>query len=435
MKYRAYTKYKDSGVEWLGDVPEHWNLKAIKWTTPVFRGASPRPIDDPVYFDDEGEYAWVRIADVTAAGVYLEETTQRLSDVGSSLSVKMQPGSLFISVAGTVGLPCITKIKCCIHDGFVYFPRLKSHTKFMYYIFACGEPYKGLGKMGTQLNLNTDTIGSIIIGFPPLPEQQVIANFLDRETGRIDTLIASKMRLLELLAEQRTALISRAVTKGLDTTIKMKPSGVERLGDVPEHWNVKRLKNAFSIYSGSTPESSKEEYWDGDINWITPEDLGNNSSKVINDSRRKITKEGYSSIGATIVPPNSIIISTRAPIGHLSINSIPSCTNQGCRSLVPLREYSSDYYYYYLLISKGYLNATGKGTTFLELSTQGLGSFCIIAPPFFEQQAIAAFLDRETEKNDLLSVKITAVIERLKEYRTALISSVVTGKIDVRGEK
>ncbi len=209
-------KLKPSGVEWLGDVPEHWVLKAIKWTTPVFRGASPRPIDDPVYFDDEGEYAWVRIADVTASKVYLEETTQRLSDIGSSLSVKMQPGALFVSIAGTVGVPCITKIKCCIHDGFIYFPRLKTDTKFMYYIFACGEPYKGLGKMGTQLNLNTDTVGSIVMGYPPLTEQQAIAAYLDRETAKIDALSGKVTTVIERLKEYRTALISSAVTGKID---------------------------------------------------------------------------------------------------------------------------------------------------------------------------------------------------------------------------
>jgi type I restriction enzyme S subunit len=209
-------KMKPSGVEWVGDVPVHWEVKAIKWETPVFRGASPRPIDDPVYFDDEGEYAWVRIADVTASHVYLEETTQRLSDIGANLSVKLNPGKLFLSIAATVGVPCITKIKCCIHDGFVHFPRLKSNTKFMYYIFDCGEPYKGLGKLGTQLNLNTDTVGSIVMGFPPLAEQQAIVAFLDHETGKIDVLVAKVETAIEKLKEYRTALISAVVTGKID---------------------------------------------------------------------------------------------------------------------------------------------------------------------------------------------------------------------------
>jgi len=211
-----HTRFKDSGIEWLGDVPEEWILKAIKWETQVQRGASPRPIDDHAYFDDEGEYSWVRISDVTSAGMYLEVTEQRLSDLGSSLSVKLQPGSLFLSIAGTVGKPCITRVKCCIHDGFVYFPRWKGESRYLFYIFASGEPYKGLGKMGTQLNLNTDTVGSIIIGIPSIKEQNAIATFLDRETAKLDRLVDKVEAAIDRLQEYRTALITAAVTGKID---------------------------------------------------------------------------------------------------------------------------------------------------------------------------------------------------------------------------
>jgi len=112
MSFPRYKHYKDSGVEWLGEVPEHWNVISIKWLSPVLRGASPRPIDDPKYFDDDGEYAWVRIADVTASDGILQETTQKLSALGSSLSVKIETNELFVSIAGSVGKPCISSIKC-----------------------------------------------------------------------------------------------------------------------------------------------------------------------------------------------------------------------------------------------------------------------------------------------------------------------------------
>jgi type I restriction enzyme S subunit len=202
---------KDSGVEWLGAVPEHWEVKAIKRESLVQRGASPRPIDDPVYFDDRGEYAWVRISDVTASEMYLYETEQRLSSLGSSLSVKMQPGSLFLSIAGSVGKPCIARIKCCIHDGFVYFPNLKNNPKFLFYIFVSGQPYSGLGKMGTQLNLNTDTVASIYIASPPIEEQLGISIFLGAETAKIDALIAKIEQSKALLREGRSALVTATV--------------------------------------------------------------------------------------------------------------------------------------------------------------------------------------------------------------------------------
>lgn len=207
---------KDSGVDWLGAVPARWKIKAIKWATPVQRGASPRPIDDPSYFDDDGEYAWVRISDVTTAGMYLDATEQLLSDLGSSLSVKMQPGSLFLSIAGTVGKPCIANIKCCIHDGFVYFPRWKGDSRFLFYVFASGEPYKGLGKMGTQLNLNTDTVGSIVIGIPDAAEQRLIADYLDSTTAELDSMTTAVEAAIDRLVEYRQAIITSAVTGKID---------------------------------------------------------------------------------------------------------------------------------------------------------------------------------------------------------------------------
>jgi type I restriction enzyme S subunit len=207
---------KDSGIEWLGEIPQHWESLKIKRLTVIKRGASPRPIDDPKYFDDDGEYAWVRIADVTASERYLETTTQKLSELGKSFSVPLEPGQLFLSIAGSVGKPIITKIKCCIHDGFVYFPDLKVNQEFIYYIFYSGQPYLGLGKMGTQLNLNTETVGGITIGFPPLQEQQKIAEYLDQKTAEIEEQKTKIKKAIDLLKEYRTALITNAVTGKID---------------------------------------------------------------------------------------------------------------------------------------------------------------------------------------------------------------------------
>ena len=211
-----HVELRDSGVEWMGTVPSHWRVRQIKWGSPVKRGASPRPIDDPKYFDDEGEWSWVRIADVSSSAGRLHETTQRLSELGSSLSVKLQPGSLFVSIAGTVGKPCITEIQACIHDGFVYFPTLDIEPEYLYRIFEAGECYKGLGKMGTQLNLNTDTIGSIHIPIPQRGEQQAILSDLDDRCEKIDALIAKSTGMIATLREYRSALITNAVTGKID---------------------------------------------------------------------------------------------------------------------------------------------------------------------------------------------------------------------------
>jgi type I restriction enzyme S subunit len=227
---KPYPAYKDSGVEWLGEVPKQWEIKKIKRMCLVKRGASPRPIDDPIYFDDDGEYSWVRISDVTASTKYLQTTEQMLSTLGKSKSVSLEPGKLFLSIAGSVGKPIITAIKCCIHDGFVYFVGLKENREYMFYLFSSGELYKGLGKLGTQLNLNTGTVGDMKIPVPSPSEQSTIVIFLDRQIAHLDAFISKKERLIALLEEKRAiaSFLDRETAK-IDALIAKIKNGIEKL--------------------------------------------------------------------------------------------------------------------------------------------------------------------------------------------------------------
>lgn len=205
-------KLKESGIDWIGKIPEHWEVKRFKDLSTIKRGASPRPIDDPVYFDINGEFSWVRISDLTASERYLEKTREKLSVLGVSLSVKRYPNDLIISIAGTVGKPIITKIKCCIHDGFVWFPELKINPEFLYFLFSTGLPYHGLGKLGTQLNLNTETIGFISLPIPPKSEIATIVNYLDEKTQKIDAIVSNIGKQIDTLKELRKTLINDVVT-------------------------------------------------------------------------------------------------------------------------------------------------------------------------------------------------------------------------------
>lgn len=432
MKYSKYEQYKASGIDWLGQVPENWTVKKIKWDTAVFRGASPRPIDDPVYFDDDGDYAWVRIADVTASGKFLEKTTQRLSALGASLSVKMQPKSLFLSIAGSVGKPCITNIKCCIHDGFVYFPFLKINQDFLYYIFASGESYKGLGKLGTQLNLNTETVGSISIAIPTSVEQQSIANFLDKETTRLDALIAKKQQLIETLKEKRIAAISQAVTKGLNPDVPMKDSGIEWLDIIPEHWNIIKLKWFSKIYSGGTPDKNNEDFWeDGTIPWINS---GTVNQEYITTPSQYITKEAFQSSSAKWIPKGALVMAlagqgkTKGMVAQLGIKT--TC-NQSMAAIIPDNRAHPRYILYWLMINYQNIRNLGGGNQRDGLNLVMLGNIQCPIPPIEEQVKIVNKLDSEEVVFKNLSDKTQKAINKLQEYKTALISAAVTGKIKV----
>ncbi|MEI8396779.1 MAG: restriction endonuclease subunit S [Rhodospirillaceae bacterium] len=205
-----------------------------------------------------------------------------------------------------------------------------------------------------------------------------------------------------------------------------KDSGVEWLGEVPEHWEVCALKRMFQVMGGSTPKSEHEAFWDGDVVWITPADLGQLSGFSIYGSSRQITQDGLASCGTTLVPCGSIVLSTRAPIGYIGIADVSLCTNQGCKALVPSSGAISRFYAYLFSVVSEELNIRGRGATFLELSADALGAFVLCAPSVSEQSAIAAFLDRETGKIDALVAEQEKLIALLTEKRRAVISHAVT---------
>jgi type I restriction enzyme S subunit len=207
---------------------------------------------------------------------------------------------------------------------------------------------------------------------------------------------------------------------------KYKDSGVDWIGEVPEHWNVVGLKTSFRLVGGSTPKSEVASFWDGDIPWATPGDLSKLQSIHIEDTERKITAAGLASCGTSLVPAGAIILSTRAPIGSLAITERAMCTNQGCKSLVPSGRADTRYFAHLLSVSTAELNQRGRGTTFLELSADALGAFKTPTPPLTEQALIATFLDRETAKIDALVEEQRRLMELLKEKRQAVISHAVT---------
>ena len=437
-RYQSYPEYKATDEVWLGNVPKHWRALKINRLTQIKRGASPRPIEDPKYFDENGEYAWVRIVDVSASETYLENSTQQLSALGASLSVKLEPNELFLSIAGTVGKPCINRIKACIHDGFVYFPELKENSKFIFYIFAAGEAYKGLGKFGTQLNLNTETVGGIKIGIPSIEEQNQIVDFLDHETAKIDTLIAKQVKLIELLKEKRQAVISHAVTHGLNPSAPMKDSGVEWLGEVPDHWGLWKFGHFAPIITcgvASTPTYvDKEE----GMPFLSAQNIQNNKlslhkfNYIPHELHQQLTKYRKpekgdvlvtrvgAGIGAACVVDIDMEFSIYVSLTHIRVN--PEIANNRFITYF----FASDYCDF--LNHDGTVTGGGVG----NLNVQNVVKYKVPLPSIIEQNEIVNHIEKVTKKIDSLVGKAKEAIELSQERKTALISAAVTGKIDVR---
>ena len=279
-----------------------------------------------------------------------------------------------------------------------------------------------------------DFIGSLPVVVPPLDEQRAVVLFLDRETARIDALIEKKRRQIELLHEKRAALISHAVTKGLDANAPMKDSGIDWLGEVPEHWDVWKVTHAFEqLGSGTTPKSDDLTFYGGGIPWVTTSEL---RETEITDTASNLTDAALREHSALRLYPEGTLLFAMygATIGRMGILGIPSTVNQACAAFVRPRHLDTRFTFYWLQMRRPTLIALSVGGGQPNLSQDDLRQLRIPAPPVDDQRAIVDFLDNATSMIDALVGKINLSIDRLREYRTALISAAVTGKIDVRQE-
>ncbi|MGL2996862.1 restriction endonuclease subunit S [Acinetobacter baumannii] len=413
----------------------------IKRISSVKRGASPRPINDLKYFDDNGEYAWVRISDVTRSNGFLFETEQRLSSLGASFSVKLEPESLFLSIAATVGKPCITKIKTCIHDGFVYFPKLNKHRDLLFNIFESKLCFVGLGKLGTQLNLNSETVEDIYVAIPPESEERAILGYIQTETTRIDNLIAKQEKLIELLEEQRKSIISHAVTKGLNPNVPMKDSGVEWLGQVPEHWTVLKNRHIFNFSKGLS--ITKENLQESGIPCVSYGEVHSkfgfefnpeiNDMKFVSEEYLKTSKNCLLNSGDFIFADTSEDFEGSGNFSYLNSNSQVFA---GYHTVIArLKSKQKPRFFAYIFDSNAHrkqIQTQVKGIKVFSITQGILKDIYSWLPPVHEQDLIVRYLDNECKKISLLKAKQIELIEKLKEYRSSIISHAVTGKIDIR---
>ena len=213
---------------------------------------------------------------------------------------------------------------------------------------------------------------------------------------------------------------------------KMKDSGIEWIGEIPEGWEVRKIKNNFMIYAGATPKSEKAEYWDGGIPWITPADF-KTTDKYVSYGRKSLTALGYDSCGTTLVPAGSIIFSKRAPVGSVVIAKNTLCTNQGCLACIPNDAVNSTYFYYCMSIFTEQFELVSAGTTFKEIAASTFASFLLPCPPLSQQNEIVNFLNKESSRIDSMLSKTRSSIEEYKKLKQAVITQAVTK--GVRGER
>ena len=406
---------RDSGVEWLGEIPSHWDVPAFKQVARLAYGDSlkaddRRSLDVPVYGSN---------------GI-----------VGFHDASNTKAPVIVVGRKGSFGKLNYSEIPAFAIDTtyFIDSDYSAKHLRWLFFLLHTLD-LDGISKDSAVPGLSREDVYSWRLPLPPLNEQREIASFLDRETAKLDALTHKSQRLIELLREKRQALISHAVTKGLDEHAETRDSGVEWLGEIPSHWDVRSVGSAAQVFGGGTPSSQTSEYWDGDIPWLTPSDVTANDSMYVRNTSRRITSLGLESSAARVMPPGSVLMTSRASIGDAVINRVPMATNQGFINLVPdTARLNCKYLALWIGLQTDLLHVLGSGSTFLEITKSTFKALRLPLPPLHEQHAIAHFLDRETAKLDALIHKSERLIELLREKRKALISAAVTGKIDISSE-
>lgn len=439
-QYKPYPAYKDSGVEWLGRIPVHWEVTATKRLCHITNGGTPKS-SEPRYWD--GEIIWVTpedLGNLHKRSILSSKRTITSDGQQNSSATIIPADSLVLSTRAPIGHVGIADVNLCTNQGcrgLVF--RYKCSEVYHYFQFlAYRSALEELGQGSTFNELSTDSLGSFRIGLPPLREQRAIAAFLDRETARIDALVARKEQLIELLQEKRTALISQAVTRGLDPEVPMKDSGVEWLGEIPAHWEVKRLKYAATM----NPASTETRNLDGsiEVSFVPMETVGEYGGLELTTT--KSLSDVYN--GYTYFRDGDVLVAKITPcfengkgaIASGLVNEIAFGTTE--LHVLRVKESLDRYFLFYLSIGDAF-RRLGEAYMYGTAGQKRVPESFILnlvhpLPPLPEQRAIAAFLDRETAKIDALVTRVREAIDRLKELRQSLISAAVTGKIDVRQE-
>ena len=441
-RFKPYPAYKDSGVEWLGKIPAHWEVKRLKF------GAELNPSPLAVRrLQAEAEVSFVPMEAVGEFGGLDLTRTKSIADVGSGYTY-FGDGDVVVAKI----TPCFENGKGALAAGLINriaFGTTELHVlraldavdrKYLFYA-TLADAFRRLGEAemygaGGQKRVPEAFIENLKHPMPPVPEQRAIATFLDRETARIDSLAAKKERLIELLQEKRTALITRAVTKGLDPTVPMKDSGVEWLGEIPAHWELKRIKWAAQMVSGHTPDKKIDSYWKGgDIPWVSLADTGQlRDVDYITLTAVMTTSDGIAHSSAHVLPEGTVVFSRDATIGLCAITRAGMAVSQHFIGWVCGSCLRPEYLLFVLRSMTQQLERLTMGATVRTIGMPDVKSLVTPIPPLVEQEAIVSEVLERRMRLDSLVAKVREAIDRLKELRSALISAAVTGKIDVREE-
>ncbi|CBG90140.1 restriction endonuclease subunit S [Citrobacter rodentium] len=426
-KYKAYPEYKDSGVEWLGEIPIHWKMLRHKYVAFFTKGKNPtnlleQPLKNTLPY--------------LSMECLRNNTTDKYALISNDVRVALEGQPLVIWDGSNAGEFLKGKsgiLSSTMAAATLIYPL---HSQYYWYLCISIEPEMRKNAVGMGIpHVNGDELRSISFGIPSIYEQKQVADFLDHETAKIDNLIEKQQQLIELLKEKRQAVISHAVTKGLNPDVPMKDSGVEWLGDVPEHWRVSRIKNYAKIESGHTPSRTKPEYWIScNIPWVSLNDSKQlKEIDYIEDTFYKISELGMANSSAHLLPARAVVFTRDASIGLSAITTKSMAVSQHliawiCDEKFIIPEFLLLVFY---AMEKEFERYT-FGATIKTIGMDNVRGLKSTFPPVEEQRNLIDWAFSKIEKIKSSINKVEDMLSLLQERRTALISAAVTGKIDVR---
>jgi len=424
-RWKRYPAYRDSGVEWLGEVPEGWNMERLKYCATLINEKVDGRESNLPYTGLENIESWTGRL-IPSEEISTSEGQSNIYEPEDVLFGKLRPYLAKVLSAKEHGI--------CTGELLVLRPKDVSQDYLFRYMLA--RDFISIVDSSTygakMPRASWDFIGDLPVLLPTEAEQRAIAAFLDSETGRIDTLIEKKERQIKLLQEKRATLISHAVTKGLDSDVKMKDSGVEWLGEVPEKWELMKFRRVCRLQQGLQIAQSNRfgEKGPNRFEYITVKSIHANDTT---NSKEYIENPTRSVICTT----DDILLARTGATGEVISGQNGVFHNNFFKIIYDRKIVDKNYLIYYLSntqIKKHLLLLAGT-TTIPDLNHGEFLSTHFISPDIHEQQNIISFLNSETGNIDTLIDKIRQSISKLREYRTALISAAVTGKIDVRSEE
>lgn len=437
MKYPAYPKYKESGVAWLGEVPEGWEVKSARLCYSIQLGKMLQP---EAGNSNDQEVTYLKSQHVQWESVRTDDLPTMWASTLDEVKYGVADGDLLVCEGGDVGRAGIVENpqpRTIIQNALHRVRSNKNDLRFLMFILEHAASQKWfdiLCNRSTIAHFTGEKFGALRLPLPEIPEQTAIADFLDRETGRIDTLVAKKRALIGLLKEKRSALISRTVTRGLPAEVArefdlkphtcFKDSGIEWLGEVPEGWEIKKLSWLFNYSKGRNAAVLTKEYIGanpGDYPVFSGQTENNGLMGMIDSFEFE-----FESPVIFVTTVGARAMSTRLVDGKFSLS-------QNCALIIPRAD--SIMSSYFLGVLQRLFDFERRSISLImqpSLRFEDLNRFWVPLPSADEQITIAVFLDRETARIDRLIEKVETAIERLREYRAALITAAVTGKIDVR---